>query len=365
MEELPMNVQAYILNISGIKTLEELMELEANNYMHTVDAVISVENTSFYTAPRWIMNNDIVFFYHATIAKQDNKRLRRYIKNNINQFSNGNEKYLFKYLNYCDKLYDKYGGKIYAVGKVSGNVEYSKTDYEHPHFRSRIFAPITNIVELDYPLSAEKFKDFLPIARQTGITPVLGNDFMKLKLLLLKYNNIFYLKECVSASIPIKDVKKGNWLQSANENKRRYLYESQFRKYYVDYMLMSLSDDNNFLSEISCVKDGKVSGRADNCIKFNEKYLFVEVKLNVFAEDDIFAQLEEYCNVNNFKCGNRKISSDSIYQNFVLLIDVNKIYFYNVEQNEELIQIEELDNIKSMVDVRKLKEDMRRIIDDI
>lgn len=360
-----MNVQAYILNISGIKTLEELMELEANNYMHTVDAVVSVEGTSFYTAPKWIMNNDIVFFYHAATAKQNNKKLRRYIKNNINQFSNGDEKYLFKYLDYCDKLYDKYGGKIYAVGKVSGNAEYSKTDYEHPHFRSRIFAPITNIAELDYPLSSEKFKGFLPIARQTGITPVLGNDFMKLKSLILKYNNISCLNECVSASIPIKDVKKGNWLQSANENKRRYLYESQFRKYYVDYMLMSLSDDNNFLSEISCVKDGKVSGRADNCIKFNEKYLFVEVKLNVFAEGDIFVQLEEYCNVNNFKYGNRKISSDSIYQNFVLLIDVSKIYLYDAEQNDELIQISELDNIKSMADIRKLKEDIRRLINDI
>lgn len=358
-----MNVQAYILNISGIQTIEELREMVNNGYAHTVEhSILMGQNeVSHWTAPKWIMTGDIVFFYHAITANQHTKRLRKQIKNGDFEDS----KKLLEYLDYCDSLYEKYGGKIYAAGIVSDSAYYSDSGWEHPHFKTRIFAPIENIVNFDYPLSSKQFNDFLPIARQSGVTPVFGNDFMKLKSLILRYNTVPYLEKCKSVSIPLKDIKKGTWIYSANENRRKYLYEAQFRKYYVDYMLMCLADDNKYMSEVSCIKNSKISGRADNCIKFNEKYLFVEVKLNALAEDDVIGQIEQYSRVDSFKIQNKEIPKDCIHQNNVLIIDINRIYMYDTAQDDTITEVAELDRVKSMMDIRKIKDTMRILINDI
>lgn len=348
-----MNAQAYILNISAIQSVEELREMIRKKYPHTVEMPLldGYNEVGWYTAPSWIMDGDIVFFYHAVTAKEHNKRLRRQIRHS--DFDDADE--LNKYLDYCDILYEKYGGRIYAVGKVAGSAFYSESEWEHPHFKSRIFAPISNVEKLEFPLSADIFKEFLPITRHSGITPVLGNDFMNLKSLLLRYNELPCLKECTSVSIPLREVKKGNWLKSANENGRRFLYEAQFRKYYVDYLLICLSDNGKYYSEVSCVKDGTISGRADNCIKFDGKYLFIEVKLHMFSKYDLIEQAQQYCNVDSFHIGKDIISSDGIYQNQVLLIDEKRICIYDTKLNDCVSEIAELYSIKSMYDIRNLK----------
>lgn len=360
-----MNAQAYILNISGIKTLEELMEMESGQYMHTVEVAIHGGKVSSYTAPKWIIKNDIVFFYHAKTANQHNKRLRNYIKRNAESFMGGCEKYLLDYLDYADELYNRYGGKIYAVGRVCDNVEYSKTEYEHPHFKSRMFAPITDIVELNYPVSMDSFSEFLPITTQRAVTPVLGNDFTKLKSLILRYNEVPYLGECTSFSVPLKDIKIGNWLQSANESGRRYLLEWQFRKYYVDYFLNAISDDNKIYTECSCYKENGFSGIADNCILFNGKYLLVEVKRNTNVEKDLFSQLKKYCNVIGINLNKKQHAvHDNIFQETVLVIDTKEVFLYNHIRNK-LKSMALLDNIKCMADIRKLKDEIGCEINDI
>lgn len=356
-----MNVQAYILNISAIQSIDELREMTTNSYPHTVEMPLldSYNDVGWYTAPAWIMDGDIVFFYHAITANEHNKRLRREIRHS--DFDDAEE--LNKYLDYCDSLYEKYGGRIYAVGKVVGNAFQSESGWEHPHFKSRIFAPISNVEKLGFPVHADMFKKFLPITRHSGITPVLGNDFMNLKSLVSRYNELSYIKECVSTSVPLREVKKGNWLKSANENGRRYLYEAQFRKYYVDYFLICLSDGGKYYSEISCIKDGNISGRADNCIKFNGKYLFIEVKLHMFSRYELIEQVRQYCNTDSFHVGENIISSECIYQNQVLLIDVERIRIYDTKLDDCVTEIAQLDTIKSMYDIRRLKNELSEFLE--
>ena len=224
-----MNVQAYILNISAIQDIEELREMSENGYAHTVEMPLMLGNQEIheFTAPKWIMRGDIVFFYHTATANTHNKRLRREVRNeNFEDAESLNE-----YLDYCDNLYNKYGGKIYAVGVIADTPSYYEdSGWEHPHFKTRIFAPITNVVELDYPISSKQFKEFLPIARQQGIAPVFGNAFIELKSLICRYNSVSYLGKCTTVSFPLKDVQKGTWIRFANENGRKYLNEAQFRK---------------------------------------------------------------------------------------------------------------------------------------
>lgn len=358
-----MNVQAYILNISAIQSIEELRERAENDYLHDIDAALNYgkKEVSYWTAPAWIISGDIIFFYHAATANTHNKRLRKEIRNW--DFEDADR--LNEYLDYCDELYDKYGGKIFAVGKIGCSPGYSEADFEHSHFKSRIFAPVVDIVPLQFPVSRKQFEDFIPITRQQSVTFVLGNDFMKLKSIILRYSEVPYLKQCTSVSVPLRDITNGNWLKSANENSRRYLYEAQFRKYYVDYMIMCLADDSKIYSEVSCVKDDRISGRSDNCILFCGKYLFVEIKRNMFTEEDVISQIQQYCIVDSAKLSHKTIKSIDIHQNHVLIIDEQRVCLYDSKKEDELTQISELDNIKSMSDVRKIKNDIKGYVNDI
>lgn len=214
-----------------------------------------------------------------------------------------------------------------------------------------------NVVKLDFPLSANEFKDFLPIAKQRGITPVFGNDFMKLKSLISQYNDIPYLEKCKSLSVPLKDVKKGNWLMVANECGRKYLTEAQFRKYYVDYFLMSLSDDNKIYSEVDCIRNGKRTGIVDNVILFGGRYLSVEIKLSIrFDIIGLMDQLQKYVDVEKFKgvCEDK----EEIWDDLVMVIDIFGIYIYEKDKKDTLNNIKLLGEIRCMADIRKFSNEI-------
>lgn len=61
-----MNVQAFIDNISFPMTLEEL---ERFADWFNVEEILNVAETE-WTAPRWAVEGDIVFFFHAKTAIQ-------------------------------------------------------------------------------------------------------------------------------------------------------------------------------------------------------------------------------------------------------------------------------------------------------
>ena len=61
-----MNIQAFINNISFPKSLEEL-ELFIDGF--NVEEILTVKETE-WTAPKWAVKGDIVFFFHAKTAIQ-------------------------------------------------------------------------------------------------------------------------------------------------------------------------------------------------------------------------------------------------------------------------------------------------------
>lgn len=61
-----MNVQAFLNNISFPKTLDEL-EYFAERF--NVEEILNVKETE-WTAPKWAVKGDIVFFFHAKTAIQ-------------------------------------------------------------------------------------------------------------------------------------------------------------------------------------------------------------------------------------------------------------------------------------------------------
>lgn len=368
-----MNVQAFIDNISFPKSLEEL-DLFIDEF--NVEQILTVSETE-WTAPKWAVKGDIVFFYHAKTAIQWISKLETKIKEQRNRTEDNIFPNLFgeasmeeSFQKGCDarldalqrgrKLYQKYGGKIFAIGRVSGRSIYdSQEGDEILHWASRFYAPIDKIYVLQNPIDISEFSDFIFVSRQSAITPVVGNDFERLKDLIASRNEIpEYLQESAAIPIPLQKINAENWLEVTKHYRRLFQLEIQFRRFYVDYFLKALGDQKKFYAECQCYKNGKRTGFADNAIKIGGKWCFVEVKLNVNTEQHLSTQLQKYSQVEGMIAKNTEMwPQEKLWQNCVLVIDTENFYRYD-SLSDRLDVMKNLDEIHSEEDIKYLRDEI-------
>lgn len=262
------------------------------------------------------------------------------------------------------KMHDIYGGKIFAIGKISGNPAYEKMDNENLHWKSNIYAPIEDIFLLENLIDISEFSIEIEVSRQSSITPVFGEKFDFIKNLILQKNSIIekYFIDSVAEPMPLYRLNDDNWLKMVNYHRRGFFLEAQFRAFYVDRFLKVLGDTKAFYKECGCKKENKSKTFVDNVIKMNGKYLPVEIKLSVSAEKDINSQLASYCNLKQLCLTTDKIVTDNIYKDNVLVIDTDKIYIY-YDKEKALREVFGLDNIESNNDIVDLREIIINMLD--
>lgn len=355
-------VQSYIVNVSFPTSLEEMKELVEGDYYMDMELILLFGDVSF-TAPKWAAKGDIVLFYHAKSAITKIRHLKLLLQKEKDEYKENYEG-IKKYLDIAEKIYKKYGGTIFAVGKVCEDLKIIKDDpREHLHWRSDIYAPINQITRLDFPVKKDEFEEYVKLSMQRTITPVPGSAFLGIKKLILRYNNVPIIENCEASPVPLKDINDKNWMVIAKEYKRRFFLEIQFRKFYVDYLLKAIADKKKIYSECSCWKDGVHTGYADNFIIMGKKYLAVEVKLNIETEKDIKRQLDKYSFCNYAKIDNKgtMVYKDEIHQKYALVVDMNAIYMYD-GQSKTISKLGNLDDLKCTYDVKKLRNEIIRII---
>ncbi len=366
-------VQSYISNISFPTSLEEVYDYSSKFNMETIlagdyeglsDNPEDVyENTIKYesrytewTAPKWCKKNDIVFFMHAKTANATISALKTELNRYKQEFSNGTYWILLNSLIRAKGIYDLYGGKIFAIGKISGSTIYEQTHDQNLHWASNIYAPIDSIFLLEKPIDISEINSQIKISRQSSITPVFGDDFDFLKSLILKKNKYVedYFAESVAEPVPFSKLTDENWLDVLNQYRRSFFLEIQFRTFYVNRLLRFLGDQKTFYRECACYKEGCPTAYVDNVIKFNGKYLPVEVKLSVKAERDIIEQVSKYCNLDSLKLTKDKEINAPIHHEHVLIIDTDHVYLYD-HKNDRIESIFDLDNLERIADIEKLK----------
>lgn len=355
-------VQSYIVNVSFPTSLEEMKDLVEGDYYMDMELILLFDDVSF-TAPKWAAKGDIVFFYHAKSAITKIRHLKSLLekeKSEYEEFYDG----IKKYLDDAELIYKKYGGTIFAVGNVCEDLKIIKDDpREHLHWRSNIYAPINQITRLDFPVKKDEFEEYVKLSMQRTITPVPGSAFSGIKKLVLRYNDVPIIENCEASPVPLKDITDKNWMVVSQEYKRRFFLEIQFRKFYADYLLKAIADKKKIYSECSCWKNGIHTGFADNFITMNKKYLAVEVKINADAEKNIESQLEKYSFCDKVKLDkNTLINKDEIHQSNVLVIDMNHIFAYN-SSSKTMLKLAELDSLECMYDVRKLRNEIIKIME--
>lgn len=349
-----MNVQAFIDNISFPITLEEL---ERFADWFNVEEILNVDETE-WTAPKWAVEGDIVFFFHAKTAIQKITMLETKLKCAKTEYSEEDYQWLWKSLQRARELYKSYGGKIFAIGRVSGRTEYdSREGDEDLHWASRFYAPIDRILVLQQPIDISKFSDFLLVSTRGAITPVVGSDFDRLKKIICAKNEIpDYLKKSRAIPLPLQKINSENWLDVTQEYRRLFALEIQFRRFYVDYFLKVLGQQKTFYAECECYQQGRRTGIADNAMKIGGKWCFVEVKLNVHAEPHLHDQLKKYCHAERviLQKGERTLTQEKVWQNTMLVIDTTAFYFYDFLA-DKLTFLKNLDEIRTEGDIEVLR----------
>lgn len=234
-------VQSIILNIAFPSTLEDVLEIYNKNENTAVeDIVINAAKYSAsekykvfsWTVPKWIKPDDIVFFMHSKTSKNTIARLRNELKASMNHFTKDEVAILQESLAHGMEIYEKYGGKIFAVGRVTGNPEYYKSSDFVSYWNSRVYAYVDDIYVLSNPIALAEFKSFITLSCGGTITPIYTNSFDKLKETISRNNDIpRYLADSISVPLPLAGINRNNWLEVSSRYRASFIYESQFRIY--------------------------------------------------------------------------------------------------------------------------------------
>ncbi len=339
------HVQSAITTISFPRDLEGLEYLVEKNedfpidFYTDMDVLLSSDVVFNYikeydgqdhynwTAPRWMSEGDILFYYHSLSSINSSKNVFKESKE-----AHAPER-IIENAEHGMEIADKYAGKIFGCSKISGSTQYF--DYYPQHFRGRNFAPINEVHIFENPVDIKEFSEFLKITRGGTITPISrDDDFQRLKELLSENNELpDYLKTAQIGNNNFRNVGKDNWREVSCSINSSFLYEDQIRSYLIDYFLKEIKDNSTRLyEECDCFRDSKMTGTADYFMKLNSTWVPVEAKVNILSEKDIHQQLSKYLHIDSFRptLRNKEQKEFEVFNpKFALIIDQSGVYIYN------------------------------------
>ena len=327
-------IQSCITSVSFPENLEGVLGMvekhSDEDWITDMDILINfgklAPQGTFWTAPRWMTQDDILFFYHTKRAKLRVSKLLKQAKN-----TNRIDAEFIKLLERADSYAKKYSGTIFACSPVSGTSEYFAKEPEY-HFDSRTFAPINKVHVFEKPLSSDNFASLVKIGQNT-LTPIYRQEFKGIKDLLSQQNDLpAFLANAVFGEMTFHKVNAENWHIISCKSETRFISESQFREYLLDYLLNELKDEKtSVLKECQCYRKGQKTGIADYFVKVYDNWIPIEAKLNVLSEKDLFSQIEKYILIDSFSptIGNNR---EKLYQTatspLCLIADQTGIYIF-------------------------------------
>ena len=138
-----------------------------------------------WTAPKDATEGAQVFFMHSVTSIDTIKRLQRELKASEEEFISTTDLILESGLARAEELYRKYGAKIFATGRVCGDIIEDKRVLDSGlHWRSIYFAPIDEIHELERPIDISEFRDFIKVSRTGAITKLTDEQAARLNELI-------------------------------------------------------------------------------------------------------------------------------------------------------------------------------------
>ena len=345
-------IQAFINSIALPYTIEDLLFfIKTDNRLLDPEQIL-LHSSEVWSVPRWCKKGDIVLFMITVSSAQAISHIRAEMKRQRAHMQPDDYRFLNFGVMREESIYGRYGGTIFAVGRVAGNIERETGD-------KRVYAKVNDIVILDQPLHYDQFKEKVPVSKGGSITPVYSDKYSFLKDQMSQMNTLpgYILK---SRSEPIREshINRENWLEVAKNYRFHYTLEEQFRKAFVDYLLKDISDSRKLYAECYCKNKKGQWGYIDNVVLFNGKYLPVEVKLNVDLEADLIGQVSKYCSLSilNLRHGQSLSTPENeVFSDKVIIIDTFGIYLYD-DKIHDYQKIYDFFNLSSREDLKVIRE---------
>ena len=345
-------VNAHINNISFPKTIEELEHYIYEHGCYNVEDVIheSANGYTIWTVPRSSAVGDIVLYFHAKTAIQWIRKLETALKSLDEEEHDVN--LLSEWLNKARDLYSLYGGKIFAIGRIISRPEMELPEYDNLHYHGRIFANVSDLFLLDKPIDISEFNSFILVSRQSAITPLPGSEYERLKNIIISKNPRVpqYFLDSKIGDYNLSKINANNFIEITHSYRKRFLLESNFRSYYVDYFLKTLSG-RKYYRECQCHSDKNPLARVDNVFEFEGKKILLEVKLNISLEKDLISQLEQYINADYIYLTTEQNDKLTDFErNYMYVIDAYAVYKYTAA-NRKLTKLFDLDELNHPSDI--------------
>ena len=345
-------VNAHINNISFPKTIEQLEAFIYENGCYNVEDILNEAEGGYtsWTVPRSSVVGDIVLYFHAKTAIQWIRKLETATK--TLEESEHDKSLLQEWLQRARKLYSLYGGKIFAIGRISSRPKKEDALDFQEHWSGRIYANVEGIYILEKPIDISEFNSFVLVSRQSAITPLPSKEFEKLKHIIISNNPNMpeYFVNSKIGDYNLSKINQNNFLEITNHYRKRFPLEISFRSYYVDYFLKTLSGKKVY-RECQCYSSQTPLARVDNVFEFNSKKILLEVKLNIALETDLISQLNQYINADYIYLSSESNSVITDFEKqYMFVIDVYSVYKYTVADNK-LVKAFDLDDIVDKNDI--------------
>lgn len=344
-------VNAHINNISFPKTIDQLENFIYEHGCYNVEDIINEATDGYvtWTVPRTSVVGDIVLYFHAKTAIQWIRKLETEAKTLDDRIHN--IPLIFNWLKKARELYGLYGGKIFAIGRVSSNTEIDNYGNSY-HWSGRIYAKVEDLTILENPIDISEFNSFILISRQSAITSLPSKEFEMLKQIIVSKNPHApkYFINSKIGDCNLAKINQNNFLEITDAYRKRFPLELSFRSYYVDYFLKVLSGKKVY-RECQCYTPQTPLARVDNVFEFNGKKILLEVKLNIVLERDLISQLNQYIIADYIRlsCDCNAIITDFEKQ-YMFVIDVYSLYKYTIADNK-IVKIFDLDGLINNDDI--------------
>jgi hypothetical protein len=328
-------IQSCLVSVSFPETLDGVLNMVKGNkfiadWSTDLELLLNFKNGDpvFWTAPKWMTEGDIIFFYHTKRAKT---RTARLLAEALQKFPR--KRNLIKLLKRAKATADLYSGKIFGYASVSGATQmFGK---QEKHFVSRLFAPLKEVRIFEEPLPQEMFADCVKIGLSTT-TPLFKKEFNGIRKLLSKGNEMPSLIQNVSLGDKVfRNINVSNWRSISCRPNTKFIHEGQLRAYLIDFFLNEVKDKGTpLLEECECFRGTRKTGRADYFVKIHGQWIPAEVKLDISKEKNLFDQTAKYMNIDFFSPGkgshrNRIFKATS--EVVCLVLDRFGIYFIGAD----------------------------------
>jgi hypothetical protein len=301
-------VQAVVVNLTVPSTLYDVEERIDDRYLCLgTDGVLDLDwlldfeglqREASWTGPAWMVAGDVLFF-HLT------KKSRSLAKSYLRATDRAARPELAATLDRILLQADRYAGTILGYAIVSGQARRERQEGPGAHFASQVFLPISYVQIFETPLPGTAFRDLVQINAGAVNPPLDATRFAALKARLGERNrDIGPLAQLEFGDLHLAGIKGAdNWYELLRNERVRFLYEEQVSEYFVEPLLAAVKDPGSpLLKECRCDPRDPTTerGRSDYFVRIGEKWLPVEVKLDVGLAENIARQLAKYAHLRGF-----------------------------------------------------------------